>query len=213
MTTDTLIDPATDTSTGSQDATLPAADTTALLDTGPQGAPADASADNPPAADAKPEGEKPEGDDKPTEYEPFTLPEGLGVDEELLGEFKAEAKRLNLSQEDAQKFVDLQAKAAARQAEQLASVRAQWADQSKTDKEFGGDALSENLGVAKKAMDAFATPELRKLLNDSGLGNHPEVIRTFVRVGKAISEDGRVVSGTRSTTSSDPAKRLFPNQN
>ena len=213
MTTDTLIDPATDTNTGSQDATPPAADTTAPPDAGQQGAPATASADNPPAADAKPEGDKPEGDDKPAEYEPFTRPEGLGVDEELLGEFKAEAKRLNLSQEDAQKFVDLQAKALAKQTEQLANVRAQWAEQTKTDKEFGGEALSENLGVAKKALDTFATPELRKLLNESGLGNHPEVIRTFLRVGKAISEDGRVVSGLKAATSADPAKRLFPNQN
>lgn len=213
MTTDTLIDPATDTNAGSQDATPPAAaDTTAKPDAG-QGAPATASADNPPAADAKPEGDKPAGDDKPTDYEPFQLPEGMAADEELLGEFKATAKELGLSQEGAQKLASLQAKFVSKQAEAMANARAQWAEQSKTDKEIGGEALSENLGVAKKALETFATPELRQLLNESGLGNHPEVIRTFVRVGKAISEDGRVVSGSKAATSSDPAKRLFPNQN
>jgi hypothetical protein len=65
---------------------------------------------------------------------------------------------------------------------------------SKGDKEFGGDKLSENLGVAKKALDAFGTAELRSLLNQSGLGDHPEVIRFMYRAGKAISED-RFVGG------------------
>jgi hypothetical protein len=46
--------------------------------------------------------------------------------------------------------------------------------------------------VAKKALDAFGTAELRSLLNESGLGNHPEVIRFMFRAGKAISEDSMV---------------------
>lgn len=130
----------------------------------------------------------------------------------MLGEFKATAKELKLSQEAAQRLADLQVKALGKQAEQMANVRAQWLEQTKTDKEFGGEALAENLGVAKKAMEAFATPQLRQLLNESGLGNHPEIVRAFVRVGKAISEDGRVVTGSKSGIPADPAKRLFPNQ-
>jgi hypothetical protein len=50
--------------------------------------------------------------------------------------------------------------------------------------------------VAKKALDAFGTTELRSLLNESGLGNHPEVIRFMFRAGKAISEDS-MVTGTK----------------
>jgi hypothetical protein len=208
MTTE-LLDTATPTSdAGSQDATPPANTTPAAG----QGAQATAGADNPPAADATATGDKPDGDGKPTDYEPFQLPEGVTADEELLGEFKATAKELGLSQEGAQKLASLQVKAFAKQQEAMATTRTQWAEQSKTDKEFGGEALQENLGVAKKALDAFASPDLRKLLNESGLGNHPEVIRHFVRVGKAISEDGRVVSGSKAVTPSDPAKRLFPNQ-
>jgi hypothetical protein len=207
MTTE-LLDTAAPTSNAvSQDATPPAGTTPAAE----QGAQATASADNPPAADAKAEGNPP-ADDKPTDYEPFQLPEGVTADEELLGEFKATAKKLGLSQEGAQELASLQAKAFAKQQEAMATTRSQWAEQSKTDKEFGGEALQENLGVAKKALEAFASPDLRKLLNESGLGNHPEVIRHFVRVGKAISEDGRIVSGSKAGAPSDPAKRLFPNQ-
>lgn len=210
MTTDTLDTPATTTAPGNQDATTAATDTT-VLTTGQQ-ASATANADNPPAADAAADPKSDGQTDSIADYEPFQVPEGMTVNEELLGEFKATAKELKLSQEAAQRLADLQVKALGKQAEQMANVRAQWLEQTKTDKEFGGEALAENLGVAKKAMEAFATPQLRQLLNESGLGNHPEIVRAFVRVGKAISEDGRVVTGSKSGIPADPAKRLFPNQ-
>jgi hypothetical protein len=203
MTTELLDTAPTTSEAGSQDATPPA-DTTAP-EAG-QGAPATASADNPPAA---------ESDAAPAavEYEPFQLPEGMTADEEILGEFKTLAKEKGLSQEDAQKFVAIQAKVAEKQQAAVQAMKAQWVEASKTDKEFGGDALEENLGVAKRALDTLATPQLRQLLNESGLGNHPEVIRHFVRVGKAISEDGRVVTGGKATTPSSQEKRMFPNMN
>ena len=81
----------------------------------------------------------------------------------------------------------------------------------KTDAEIGGDKLPENLAVARKALETFGTPELKALLNESGLGNHPEVIRFFYRSGKAISED-RVIRGGAAGQPTDPAKRMFPNQ-
>lgn len=171
-------------------------------------------AGDPPAAEPSTEAK---ADDKPAaepeiEYEPFKLPEGLATDEEMLGEFKALAKELKLPQADAQRLADLGAKMQTKQMEQHAATVAGWITATQTDKEFGGDALPENLAVARKAIDAFGSPELRTLLNDSGLGNHPEVVRTFLRVGKAISEDGRIVTGSKAAAPSDPAKRLFPNQ-
>jgi len=58
-------------------------------------------------------------------------------------------------------------------------------------------------------MDKFGTPELTKLLNASGMGNHPEIIRAFYRAGKAISEDS-FVGGSRATAPVDPSKRMYP---
>lgn len=163
-------------------------------------------------ADAKAEGDagKPEG--APEKYE-FKAVEGAEVGAETLAEFSEVAKDLGLSQDAAQKILDRMAPSIARrQAEAVETARVQWADAARADKEFGGDKLPENLAVAKKALDAFGTPELRTLLNESGLGNHPEVIRVLYRAGKAISEDG-IVAGTRAPQSdSDPARRLFPNQ-
>lgn len=200
MTTESLADTATTTDAASQDVSLVAQAAAEHTQ-----ATATANADTPPAA----ESDKPA--EVPADYQPFTLPEGVQVDEEMLGEFKAVAKDLKLSQEQAQRLADLQAKSVAKQQESLRSVQAQWAEQSKSDKEFGGDNLKENLGVAEQALNKFAPPELRQLLKDTGLANHPDMIRTFVRVGKAISEDSKVVAGTRAAAVSlDPAKRLYP---
>lgn len=207
MTTDTLDAPGTTTDTGTQVAPPAAAEASPPATLVEQGAPATASADTPPAAEGAPAAQA------AVEYEAFSLPEGVTVDEEVLGEFKATAKELGLSQEGAQKLVELQGKVALKQQEAMQNMKTQWAEASKTDKEFGGEALGENLSVAKKALEAFASPDLRTLLNESGLGNHPEVIRHFIRVGKAISEDGHVVSGAKAVTPSDPAKRMFPSMN
>ncbi len=152
---------------------------------------------------------KPEG--APEKYE-FTPPEGVQFDASVIAQFSEVARELNLPQDAAQKVLDKMAPTIqARQAEQLAALREDWATSARADKEFGGDKLTESLGAAKKALDQFGSPEFKTLLNDSGLGNHPEVIRFMVRAGKAISED-RFVSGAQGASgrSDDPAKRLFP---
>jgi hypothetical protein len=102
---------------------------------------------------------------------------------------------------------------AGRHAEVLTQAKAQWVEGARSDKEFGGEKLTENLAVAKRALDTFGTPELRTLLNESGLGNHPEIIRAFFRAGKAISEDKFVTAGSGSPKGAkDAANALYPNQ-
>lgn len=140
-------------------------------------------------------------------------PEGMEIDSDSMSVFKQVAEELSLTQEQAQTMLEKMAPAMnARQTELMSKAREDWVKQSTDDKEFGGDSLNKNLAVAKKAMDAFGTPELTKLLNESGLGNHPEVIRVFYRAGKAISEDGFVNGQSSASVVDDPAKRLFPNQ-
>jgi len=152
----------------------------------------------------------------PEAYEPFTVPEGVELDAEVLGEFQGIAKELNLPQDAAQKVTDLGVKLAqkwAAESQQATSdMLADWKVQAETDKEFGGDALPANLAVAKKAIDQFGTPELRELLDVHRLGDNPEVIRFMFRVGKAISED-TFVAGGNTTPAKSAAKTLFPNMN
>lgn len=154
-------------------------------------------------AEGKPEGEKaPEG--APEKYEDFKLPEGMKIIPEVMEKFQALAKERNLSQTDAQKLADIavemQQASVANQTEAIKTMRAGWVDAAKTDKEIGGDKQAETLSIAKKAIDAFATPELKKLLNQTGFGDHPELIRAFYRAGKAMSEDVLVASGGATPT-------------
>ena len=115
-----------------------------------------------PAAEVKAEA-KPQA--APEKYE-FKAPEGKQFDAEVLSTYSEVARELNLSQEAAQRVLDAMApKMAERQVAQIEAIRTEWANTSKTDKEFGGEKLSENLSTAKKALDAFGTTELRTLLN------------------------------------------------
>lgn len=157
------------------------------------------------------ETDKPNG--APDAYE-FAAPEGQVYDPQVVEQFADVARELNLPQDAAQKVLDKMAPVLAeRQAAQIQAVHEQWATDAKADPEFGGDKMPENLALAKKAMDGFASPELRTLLNETGMGNNPEVIRLFVRVGKAISEDGFVSGGKPSGEQAGDARSFYPNSN
>jgi len=152
----------------------------------------------------------------PVTYE-FKPPEGKQYDSELIGVYSEVAKDLKLSPEAAQKILDKMAPTMEkRQLQQIEEVRNAWANDAKSDSEFGGDRLNENLSVARKSLDAFGTPALRQLLNESGLGNHPEVIRFMYRAGKSISEDRFVGGGQggkpKAANNSDLAASLYPSQ-
>lgn len=154
----------------------------------------------------------------PEEYAEFTAPEGMKFDEAILGDFKSLAKEHNLSQEVAQKFADIGAKAAQVQNDnfikQIEAAKVEWANASRIDKEFGGDKLGENVAVAKKALDMFGSPELTEVLKTSGLGNHPEIIRAFYRVGQQISDDKFVPGGKApSGAEKSVAQRMYPDMN
>lgn len=179
------------------------------------GKPADTATGDPQAAQqpdtTTPQDAKPAEPVVPESYD-LKMPEGVELDKAAAEEFTALAKEMKLDQATAQKVADVGAKMAQRRAEAHATLVQSWADSAKTDKEFGGDKFAENLAVARKAMDTFGTPELKSLLDSTGLGNNPEVIRAFFRAGRAISEDG-FVRGQGTPAQTDTAKKLFPNMN
>ena len=174
----------------------------------------EASGDDQPASDAE---DKPVG--APEEYE-FTAPENSSISEDVLEVYKEAAREADLSQEAAQAIVDKIAPAIAKQQEaQVQAIRQEWIDTSKNDKEFGGDELQANLGVAKEALEKFGTPELTQLLNETGLGNHPELIRCLYRVGKTLKQDNFVDGKAKSGKTTGPkgfndhAEALYPQSN
>jgi len=166
--------------------------------------------------DAEPDGDKPDGgntDDKeggeaPENYEDFTVPEGVKLDETTTAAASEVFKELNLNQEQAQKLTDLVSQKVLRDAkaqkDNFENTKADWEKQSRDDKEIGGDKLEQSVADAKLALQKFGTPELVEVLETFGLGNHPEVIRSFARMGALMKEDN---PGGKSTPASEPKDR------
>ncbi|HHK9915276.1 TPA: peptidase [Enterobacter hormaechei] len=178
-------------------------------------------ADNP--QEGKPaDGEKPadKSDDKeqkpegaPEKYE-FTAGEGQELDTAALEQFEPIARELNLTNEQAQKMVDLYGTkimpmVQQQQAEAWQKTTEQWAADVKADKEIGGDKLTANLSAAQRALEQFGDPELKEYLDSTGLGNHPALVKAFIKVGKAMSED-KVVTGGHESGGSDLISAFYP---
>ena len=152
----------------------------------------------------------------PEVYE-FKAAEGQTFDPEFVKSYSEVARELNLTQEAAQTMIDKVGPVLAQQqAAQIAQVRNDWAEASKVDAEFGGTKFNENLAIAKQSLDKFATPEFKQMLDDTGLGNHPEWIRYCYRVSKAFSPDnfegGHKEGGAAPNDFNSMASRLYPGQ-
>lgn len=158
------------------------------------------------------------GDDQssPESYSDFTLPEGMELDANVMEQAGPLFKELGLDQAGAQKAVDFYAnlvqEGVRSQTDQASQMRNDWVDQSKTDKEFGGDNFEQSISVAQTAINKFGTPELKQLLETTGVGNHPEVIRLMWNVGKLIQEDIPGGNAGSPTEKKDRVSIMYPTE-
>ena len=145
----------------------------------------------------------------PEKYE-FVAPEGTKLDESVVTVFSDVAKELGLPQDKAQAVIDKMAPAIkARDEAAIAQVKSDLLSAAKADKEIGGEAFDENVAIAKLAMDAYFSPDFAKFLNDTGLGNHPEMIRGLRKAGIPLKPDGWV-HGSKQVVSGD-AQSFYSN--
>lgn len=197
---DSAVDtPAADAVAATADA--PAADDTILGGKPAEAAEGDDGADKP-DADA---GDDAPGADEP--YEGLTPPEGFeALDAEAMTAATPLMRGLGLDNEKAQAFLNdaapiitgmitkaREADAAQTKAQQDA-LRAEWAETIKADAEFGGAKFSKTVADAGVFMDRFLDQDGRDLLNASGLGNHPSLVRAFAKAGMHFAE-GEVITG------------------
>ena len=159
-------------------------------------------------------GEKPA--DTPAEivYE-FKAPEGVTLDQARVDEFTALAKDLKLPADKAQALVDMATKVEVQRAEAFETLKAQWADEIKADKVLGGDKLDQTMATAKKVYSLLPAQEaesFKAMLNASGFGNHPSMVRLLHAVGTALSED-KFVPGNTAPATGSPAKSFYDNSN
>jgi hypothetical protein len=155
---------------------------------------------------------KPQG--APEKYE-FKYPQGYQVDETALGEYSAAFKELGLTNEQAQRLVDMDAKRSTSSTEAAVAAHKQqvetWVGELKSDPEFGGAKFEANVGIANSALAAFGSPELTQFFKETGLGNHPLLVKAFHKIGTQLGE-----GSIHKTTSNQPAERsiaerMYPN--
>lgn len=177
----------------------PATETTTLLDSG---IPA-------PGTNGDANGALPDTD---WSLDPKTF-EGSDIDPAFIDSYASLAKKYGMNQENATSLLKDAAEILNRMdVETVMKQRNAWAEESRNDKEFGGAALDANLAIAKKALDTYGTLEIRQLLETTGLGNNPEMIRFFWRVGRTLTEDGTVTGSTGANgirTFDEAAKKLY----
>lgn len=138
----------------------------------------------------------------PDKYE-FKVKDGLTLDETAIEAVTPLLKELGLNQEQAQKLADFhqeqQAKVVPALMEKYAAQQQVWRSEAKADKEFGemagGKSFAENMSLVAAGRDAFGDADFAKALKDSGMGNHPSVVRFLFKVGKAVSS-GTVFTGS-----------------
>lgn len=156
----------------------------------------------------------------PEKYEFHNLPEGYQLDDAALGEWSGVFKELGLTQEQAQKLVEMDAKRSVEGSqaaqEQAAQARNQqleaWVGDLKKDPQFGGANFEANVEIANKALSAYGSPELTTMLRESGLGSHPEVVRFFHKVGKELQE-GSLHRASTTVPTQSWAQRMYPDLN
>ncbi|MDD4702589.1 MAG: hypothetical protein PHI96_10245 [Desulfovibrio sp.] len=69
----------------------------------------------------------------------------------------------------------------------------QWREEVSQDPQLGGVNMAANVARAQLALDRFDQGRhIGRLLEESGYGNHPEVLRFFNRVADALMEDSLV---------------------
>lgn len=134
------------------------------------------------------------------DYKEVKLPEGSQLDKEMLKEFDALNKETNLSQAQANKYMELGIKLAQKNAGNLPDILqqvtqakiTQYQQALNTDKEIcGGDKnkLNAYLDVADRGYTALASDGLKKVLAENGLNYHPEVIKLFHKLGERVGDD------------------------
>ena len=152
--------------------------------------------------------------DAATQYEKFTIPEGFDYDDGKVSEFTTLARELNLSQEQAQKLVDLHVRHWLGFEEQTRAQSEEWRKQTMNDPEFGGQKFMQSLQDAHRFVNAFGGEKLRIALDATGAGNHPEIFKAFALAGRLLGED-RLVKGAGAApagggTFADLANTLYP---
>lgn len=161
----------------------------------------------------------------PEKYE-LKAPEGMTFDEESFAVADPVFRKLGLTNEQAQELMpvagefaqrvaaDAVAKHELAKATSFTAMKREWLENAKGDAEIGGAKWDESTAAAAKALDGLGFvkgSEFRKFLDETGMGNHPEMIRAFTRIGLRVGEDTFTRGDGAAATKQSREAILYPN--
>ena len=155
-------------------------------------------------------GEEPKAE--PEKAEPYTLtaPEGYPISEKELSDFNRHCLEVGMTKEQAEKSLEMLHSNFKATQEAFEAQRRDWVAEIKSDKEFGGEKFSASVADAKRALAQFdADGAVRTMLDATGYGDNPAVIRLFARIGRAMGED-RMIGGKGGKETRPLEERLYP---
>jgi hypothetical protein len=133
---------------------------------------------------------------------------------------------IGLTNEQADKLMPLAGKfaerIAAQQDDAFQVMKSDWAKEARADKELGGANWKETENLVARALDRFAGPAMtkdaegkeipnpfRQLLDETGLGNHPEMILMFRNIGSATGEGGELARSDSAAPVKKPREEVL----
>jgi hypothetical protein len=149
----------------------------------------------------------------------LNFPDGVESSDATLQEITAYAKENGLSNEQAQSQLNREIDRTVKLTEDIYKAEADnhqktvegWAEEVKNDPEMGGDNFDLTVSKAKRVIDKFGSDKLKEALNESGYGNHPEVVRLFAKISELDVEDTHEDGGRPATVEETRKSILYPN--
>lgn len=143
----------------------------------------------------------------PAKYE-LKVPDGGLMDADDLPALEKVARENDMSQEEAQAYLD----------EMGVSLKAQsegYLTKLKADPDYGGDKLAESQRLANQFIDRLRPAgharrdSFLRFLNRGGALNHPEVVALLADAGKLMDEDGHVQGSGQKAGGVDTASKMY----
>jgi|GEM_PF-2071685 len=154
--------------------------------------------------------------DNPIPHAPeaYELDYGMedGIDPHVDRQFRQFAHENGVSGEMAQKLVDFHNALEAARYQDHQTQAGEWERQIRAMPGWHGNNYRKNMGVANKALQAFASPALARMIRESGYACHPEVVKAFYNVGRKLTEDSYVDSSRNTPRKKTMGEILYPNQ-
>lgn len=150
------------------------------------------------------------------DFKDVKLPDGMELDAELTGEFSSIAKEMKLSQAKADKFMGMGVKLSQKLQQNFENaIKEAQGNRIKeiktmlnTDPEIGGANLKSTLLEANEAYKAFVSEEAANVLAETGLNNHPAIVKMFRDIGRQVKGD--TIKGLGSPKHQRTAEDWYP---